>query len=211
MAIYDSESEEEGRLLAKICNSNRADLQTIFNSTNSVLFLRFKADGITVGHGFNATYKTVCGKILQISDQEDIQVISSPNFPHVSSLDDHCHFILKAANPKDTVTVRLTHLQSFNIPFLSRLKASNECSINFLEFYDGTERVPMKRLHHFCSDAIPPPIISSGDSLLLVSYFTIFRALASTAKSFCGGDFHVIEGYITSPVSEYLLEKKSIY
>ena len=203
LAIYDSASEEEGRLMTRVCNSNFAEQTTnVFNSTNSVLFIRFKADGVTAGHGWNITYRSVCGKVLQISDQEDPQVVSSPNFPHVGSMDDHCHFVLKAKNPRDQVTVRLTHLQSFNIPAAYHPRASNGCSVNYLEFYDSTERVPMKRLHHFCSDAIPPPIISSGDSLLLVSFFTVFRALVSSSKSFCGGDFFVIEGYITNPVGK---------
>lgn len=186
--------------MAKVCNDMRNLNTTVFVSTGSTLYLRFKADGSNTGRGFNVTYRTVCGKTIIVDDQTDFTVIRSANYPHIVNMDEYCHYILKAAKPSDTVSVRFTHIQSFNLPSELYPRASNECSVSFLEFYEGKERLPHKRKLHYCTNSIPLPIISNGDTLLLVSYFTVFSAIVSSVKSFCGGDFNAIEGYITNPV-----------
>lgn len=200
LAIYDANSEVENKQMVRLCGDMNSVNKTVFRSSDSVVYLRFKGDGINAGRGFNVTYRKVCGKTILVSDQEDFKEITSSNYPHIVNIDDQCHYILKAVNPSDTVTVRFSHIQSFNLPQEIYSQAFNECSISYLEFYEGREQLEHKRKLRFCSQSIPPPIVSSGDTMLFVSYFTIFRALVSSVKSFCGGDFNAIEGYITNPV-----------
>ena len=200
LAIYDAEKEVENKLLARFCDEMTPNTKSVFRSSDSSIYIRFKGNGINSGRGFNLTYRVVCGKTLIVSDKTNYQVITSTNYPHIVSYDDQCNFILKAANPADKVTVRLTHLQSFSLPFEIHSRSGNECSVSYFEFYEGKEMLEHKRKFRYCLQAIPPPTVSAGDTMLMITRFTVFRALVSSVKSFCGGDFNAIEGYITSPV-----------
>lgn len=200
LAIYDASSEEEGKLLGKFCNSN-LPVDYVLNSTNSALFLHFKAggSGSRAGRGFNITYRALCGKTIELSDDVGYLEITSPNYPHKPKSIEGCHYIFKAANPSATVSVQLTHIQLYGYDYQNRV--GNSCLSSYINLYEGGVRLPEKRIKHYCENEIPLPALSRGDTLLLLSHYTIFKAMVSTVKSFCGGDFTALEGFIASPVS----------
>lgn len=203
LAIYDAPSQQEGKLLGKFC-SNNLPVDYVLNSTNSALFLHFKAGGndSPSGRGFNITYRAVCGRTIELSDDMGYQIITSPNYPHKPKSIEGCHYILKAANPSATVSVQLTHIQLYGYQY--QIKVGNSCLSSYINLYEGSAPLPEKRLQHHCDNLITLPVFSQGDTVLLVSHYTIFKAMVSTVKSFCGGDFTALEGFIASPVRDKL-------
>lgn len=190
LAIYDNDSDlVQSKLLNKLCGQFTKELK--FRSSDSVLFIRFKSDGIHSGRGFNITYRKVCGKTIVINSEDDYREITSANYPH-PFYNSECRFIIKAARPEDHITFRFTHI---DIDQLDNL----DCQFMNAVIYEGQEESEHKRLQKICSTTIPPPVTSTGDSLLIVVNFALFRALASSVQSFCGGDFHTIEGFIANP------------
>ena len=199
LAIYDGFFDEsDSVLLAKFCGqlSQPTKEELKFRSNNSVLSVRLFSDGLHTGRGFNITYRKVCGKTIIIDDQEQYQNILSPNYPHRINQEKPCHFILKTSKPEDRLTVRFTHLDTTNI---DQIPGQIPCEFLKIEIYEGREQLPNKRLQQICNHIIPPPVVSQGDTLLLIVQAAIFRALVSSIHSFCGGDFHNTEGYIATP------------
>lgn len=41
----------------------------------------------------------------------------------------------------------------------------NDCSISYLEIYEGKESLEHKRKMRYCEQAVPPSIVSNGDTL----------------------------------------------
>lgn len=111
--------------------------------------------------------------------------------------DNDCHFILKASNPSDTLSVRFAHIYT---PQVSDHQ-QDACEFTHVSIYEGERDDVKKRVARYCTQTIGPPVVSSGNTLLLVSHFMLFRAYASSIKSFCSGDFSALNGQISNPVS----------
>lgn len=147
--------------------------------------------------GFNISFHRICGKTILVDDSEGFKEVVSPDYPHFNIDDTQCHFIFKAAIPGNALTLRFAHLSPYSLYF----SLEESCNYSYALVYEGGETVGHKLIDRFCTYSIPRPTVSSGDTLTLVSHMAIFRVLVSSVKSFCGGDFNSIEGFITNPVS----------
>lgn len=198
LGIYDSYSSElENKLLAKLCGSMNDLKQTKFVTTDSVAFIRFKADGKNTGRGFNITYQRVCGKTILLNEDENFKRISSPNYPHYNMDDSECHFIFKSSKLDNSLTLRFTHLSAFNHVLFG---TNDYCNYSYAMVYEGGEKIESKLIDRYCTISVSPAVVSNGNTMSLYTRMVIFEALVSSVKSFCGGDFNSIEGYITNPV-----------
>lgn len=207
LALYDAADDQSpGKLITKLCGTMQNVGTTVFRSTDSTMFLRFKGDGVNSGRGFNITYRKVCGKTIQLSADDKYKVITSSNYPHMSmDMDKQCQYILKADKPSDRVTLRFTYIDTLNIEFSYHggLRPSNDCYLSYFEVYEGDRKVEHKRKERLCTNTIPPAIVSEGDTLLLETHFSIFKAYVSSLRSYCGGDFEAPEGQISNPGYPY--------
>lgn len=197
LRIFDGDSDQSP-LLAELCQQTTESFT--LRSNDSSIYIHFKSN--TIGSNFNITYEKVCGKTIIIDNQMEFKEITSINYPHHYKEFDKCRFLFRASNPNDRLTFRYSHLDLINeIKFDD---GSNEtCEAASAIIYDSDQESFDKRLQTICvtfqTIKIPAPVVTSGDTLLLVTYNAIFRALISSIKSYCGGDFDSIEGFISSP------------
>lgn len=199
LAIYDGPDERSNKLMT-LCGVLTSNV-TMVRSTNNEVYMRFKADGKSTGLGFNVTYSKVCGKTITLKDDEQTKVITSPEYPHITYNAKACSFIIKADQLDKKLTLRFAFLDGYNMVFDTHgFKPSNYCSSSYVEVFEGQTQLESKRIARLCNAVSTLPIVSSGNSLTLNTRFSVFKAIVSSIASFCGGDFDLTEGFVSSPV-----------
>ncbi|RWS21660.1 Cubilin-like protein, partial [Leptotrombidium deliense] len=185
--VYDGVSESSPSLL-KHCGKT---LPTVVLSTSNSMLIRLKSDGISAAKGFKASYKAICGGTIVVSrDDHSSHELLSSNYPYESVDIDFCNWTLTAENPSDKIILTFTNIISEKL---------NDCSENYVEVKEGdSENGPL--IARYCGTQIPPPIISSGNSLhVYLHENAVFRAVFTTAISTCGGLLDSETGTFVSP------------
>eukprot|EP00794_Sanderia_malayensis_P003246 gene3246-3727_t len=165
--------------LGKYCGTR---LPAPVSSMSNSMYLKFHSDASTnLYHGFQASYKAVCGGTIT----DTAGVISSTSLPSGSYHHDE----------KCTWLIRFPAGQRVSVKFISfRMEYSSRCQYDYVEIRDGTTaNAPV--IGRFCGSVVPPSFISSGNTLN-VTFVTDgslnydgFSLSYSSAPPSCGGDF----------------------
>ncbi|XP_034938584.1 cubilin [Chelonus insularis] len=139
--------------LAEFCHS--AEPINYTSSTNK-MFVVFKSDISYANRGFAARYKAVpltCGGSFR-ADQGSIHSANYPmNYPH----NQNCEWL-----------IRVDRHHAINLTFTDfDIEDTANCTDDYVEIFDGPSRNDSS-LGRFCKNKLPPSIISSGDTLLVV-------------------------------------------
>uniref|UniRef100_A0A914BUV6 Cubilin n=1 Tax=Acrobeloides nanus TaxID=290746 RepID=A0A914BUV6_9BILA len=142
-----------------------------FNKTlnNGRVYIKFNTDSVENSRrGFKLLLKELlhdCSEShLEVNEFNPIQILSSPDFPHMSPNSLDCHWVISAPpghRVKFTVDPLTFHLQGSD---------EDECNDDFLEIRDGAS--PSSPLVGKWCHINPPSTIFSTDSHLYVRYVT---------------------------------------
>ncbi|KAK0071942.1 hypothetical protein PV325_012125 [Microctonus aethiopoides] len=139
--------------LASFCHTNGP---VNFTSSNNKMFIKFISDISVAGRGFSANYKAVplrCGGNFQA----DQGFIHSANYPKNYPNSQNCEWFIQ---------VDKNH--AINFTFIDfDIEDTTNCTDDYVKIFDGPTRNDVE-LGTFCTNVLPPSIISSGNVLLVV-------------------------------------------
>ncbi|KAM6215214.1 cubilin [Rhynchocyon petersi] len=169
------------------------EIPSLITSVYNFLFVTFVKSASTENHGFMARFSTenlACGKSLTASTG----TIQSPGYPYIYPHGVNCtwHVLVETGQ-----RIRL-QFKKFHLQF------HYNCTSDFLEIYDtGSETF----LGRYCGKSIPPSLISSSNSLMLVFVADSHLAYEGfqinydviNATTACLEDYTEETGILTSP------------
>lgn len=187
VAVHDGNTRNYP-LLVKHCGNSFLPLQNL-TSTDRALYVVMKSDGERTGRGFKAKYNTTCG--ARINADRDGE-ITSPKYPHFTTIVDRCNWILTTSDPGGHVTLTFTNIMS---------PLDLNCSYAYIDVREGEKSDgPPVSGSPFCGRRIPSAITSQGNSLhVLVNGYSLFHATYSSSISSCGGTLTAEAGDFNSP------------
>ncbi|XP_011302978.1 cubilin [Fopius arisanus] len=157
--------DESAPKLGEFCHSKTPIL---YVSPINSIFIKLHSDWNHAGRGFTANFAQVqrmCGGRIKASQGS----IHSQNYPMNYPVNQNCEWLIEVGEH---------HL--INLTFVDvDLEGSTDCIMDYIKVFDGPTR-EHNLLETFCGKTIPSPIISSGDSLLVV----MRSDPAQTAKGF---------------------------
>ncbi|XP_029168402.1 cubilin-like [Nylanderia fulva] len=194
---------EEERL-GLYCNHTRPPPLITPSSEATV---HFHSDATGQDSGFQIHYSTVegtpgCGGVYT----SETGMISSPGHSG-SSYQSNVECEWKIQLPAGA-RIRATWLR-FN------LEPSSSCQFDFVEIYDGPNRLS-QLLGRYCGSDMPPAIKSNSNTLVVVfksDWSYEMEGFTLSYETLCGGEFHEETGILTSPFypSVYHGSKTCIY
>jgi tolkin protein len=151
--IYDGDNDNAA-LLSRLCGSGQ--MSPVISSSNR-LYMTFSSDASVQRKGFHITHTTVCGGTL-IATSKVSQLFSHAKFGdnNYDNKED-CEWLILAE--EDGYRVRFRFL-TFEI------EEETDCGYDNVEIYNINNNEP-SLIGRFCSNQIPPEIISSGRQLLV--------------------------------------------
>lgn len=203
LEIYDGLNDQY-TLLGQFCTS---DSPSPIQTTGPYAFLRFHSNSANTGQGFHITYTSMlidpgCGGAIT----DDSGVIISPNYPNDYNHNADCIWTIQVPDT-EVILFTITNLE---------IEVHGSCVYDYVELRDGfDETAPF--VGRYCdSSAIPPPFISSTNSLYVKFHSDAsisaggFRA---TFEVYCGGSFTEDNGEVVSPYfpNQYPHEKTCEY
>ncbi|XP_019762656.1 tolloid-like protein 1 isoform X1 [Dendroctonus ponderosae] len=127
------------------------------DSTENQLYMTFKSDNNVHKKGFSATYYTLCGGILQAS-QEKRQIYSHPLYGNASyaSMKSCDWFVIG----NDGFNVKLS-FKEFD------LELEEDCSYDYLEVFDGLDSQDSRSLGRFCGNQTSTELTTTEEGVIL--------------------------------------------
>ncbi|XP_015441120.1 cubilin isoform X1 [Pteropus alecto] len=183
LAVYDGPSTSS-HLLAQLCGNEKPPL--ILSSGDSML-LKLRTDEGQQGGGFLAKYQQTCNNVMIVNQTHGL--LESIHYPNPYSDNQRCNW-----------TIQATTGNTVNYIFLGfELENHINCSIDYLELYDGP-----RRLGRYCGSDMPPSGNTTG-SILQVLFRT--DGVSSHKKGFqmqwfvhgCGAELSGATGSFSSP------------
>ncbi|KAL3836256.1 hypothetical protein ACJMK2_021695 [Sinanodonta woodiana] len=184
---------EDAPLIGHFCGSQIPAPQ---ESTNNLMWLKFKTDGSRSNTGFEAIYETReggCGGTLTGNSG----IFTSPGHPNVYPHGVNCSWLITGS---PGLVIRLT-FNTFS------MESHPSCNYDYVEVYDNSTVVPSSKLGRYCGSMYPPTLTSTNNVMvvLFVSDSSLahegFSAsyVALNASTLCGSELTASTGVITSP------------
>ncbi|XP_034244978.1 cubilin [Thrips palmi] len=199
LKVVDGPSLEDDGELLRLCGSRIPENRTTVTSKANTMTVRMKSDGTRTAKGFRASYATVCGAFITVTDGG---VISSHEAINMAGDNANCTWTLVAADAGQHVTLTITQLV---VSHLDEEGETEQCvDNNHLEVWEGLDNSG-QLLGRYCTSHLPRPITSRGAALHvnLVSPHNTFHGWFSAAYSVlsnaCGGTYNAERGSIASP------------
>ncbi|XP_043479110.1 cubilin-like isoform X2 [Leptopilina heterotoma] len=184
--VYDGPSNTAA-LLGTFCHNK---IPPTLTSTGNQMLVVMRSDSFLTAKGFKADYQRACGATITVKDNG---ILSTSSSLFLRELATNCSWILIAEDPADHITLTFTHMQF-----------PSDCDNQYVQVHDGPI-IEGPSLGTWCTTDVPPPIISSGNSLTvnLVSNLynseSSFSAFYSSLNTACGGNYSSMSGSLTSP------------
>ncbi|XP_043273312.1 cubilin-like [Venturia canescens] len=152
VTLYGGADESAPKLI-ELCHIEKP---VKFTSPTNKLFVKFVSDFSFSGRGFKATYKTVdilCGGHFSAS----AGLIHSTNYPFDYPNNQNCEWLIE---------VDKNHVVNFTFTDFD-IEDTTNCTDDYVKVFDGPTREDTE-LGTFCKNVLPEPIISTGNSILVV-------------------------------------------
>ncbi|KAL0113327.1 hypothetical protein PUN28_012468 [Cardiocondyla obscurior] len=196
--IFDG-ATRDAPLLGTHCGNQ---LPPIYISNSNQMLVVMDSDSIISAKGFQAQYSRACGARIIVKDNGFLTPPTGHTDVHG---DTNCTWILTAENPGDHITVTFTHMDIDPSELMVRWETSEEnpCFWISLQVFEG-ESIDGPLLGKWCNNVAPPPVTSTGSSLVLhlsahYDFAGHFVAMYSVMNTACGGNYTSEQGIITSP------------
>ncbi|KAF0296268.1 Cubilin [Amphibalanus amphitrite] len=183
----------------RFCGTSRPSLpDTSSHRLHVKLVLTPGSDG--TGGLLRLTYRSAatCGGQLVLSDQQPALTISTPNYPNIPPAFSACRWSAVAPASR---AVQVDFIDSFDIT------TSFRCRQAYVEVRDGGTMMADRIGRRYCSDRLPPTIVTTGNAAL-INYYTNtseprggFRARVAIAT--CGGTFRGRRGTLNVLNGQY--------
>ncbi|XP_043205584.1 cubilin-like [Amphibalanus amphitrite] len=183
----------------RFCGTSRPSLpDTSSHRLHVKLVLTPGSDG--TGGLLRLTYRSAatCGGQLVLSDQQPALTISTPNYPNIPPAYSACRWSAVAPASR---AVQVDFIDSFDIT------TSFRCRQAYVEVRDGGTMMAERIGRRYCSDRLPPTIVTTGNAAL-INYYTNtseprggFRARVAIAT--CGGTFRGRRGTLNVLNGQY--------
>ncbi|XP_066579431.1 cubilin [Amia ocellicauda] len=190
VAVYDGPTSS-APLLGQLCG---LQVPSPITSTQSTIYVRFRADSSYNHKGFSAHFSEACGATILADDIGG--AIASPRYPASYPANQNCSWIIKAQDPFNHVTLSFTDFSLEN--------KNGSCQTDAVEILDG-DNSEAPSVGRYCGEDLPHPVTSFSNALV-VNFVSNgqdadkgFRAVYAASTSACGGHLHMESGSFNSP------------